>query len=347
MAKNKKAGSIPKDLTLFARKEVTVQFNWEDVEGGEIKHKVRPVYISDSANAKTKETGLAWASMGYGYFNYETRKWDTNKEPATIVETPNVPFSNLQIVTLEIRDKGGRAYKCKADIGDVKGAYFDMREDVLLDCMFQQGIQVGGIVEGPFIFARVNSQMKPIRIGSLLHELMIEATEHNEKATIEDYEIGGVYTNKKGEEAVYLGIGYSRTCKNWQSHYKNSSYQQYGRGEVESKYRVDLPRSEGYYYTTDGLTKSEKYHIFLEKGFTNNKKPTWACKSRYSETYSYSYVKLVKSPTYKTKTGQIEIDPWIMEWVFDRSKTTHVALHDNLSKEQGYTNPLYASILEA
>ena len=217
-----------------------------------------------------------------------------------------------------------------------------MREDVMLDCMFQQGIGVGGIVEGPFIFARVGSQMKPVRVGSLLHSLMIEATEHNEKAAIKDYEIGGVYANKKGEEAVYLGIGYTRTAKGWNTHPKERGWNT----ETELRYRVDDEQS--YYHTTDGISKSEKRHIFLEKAYPKEGDKNWARVSRYNkESWMKSYIKLVKSPTYKDKTDQIEVDPKIFDWVFDHTKSHHSMDMNNLSKEQGFRHPIYDHIPEA
>lgn len=341
MAQPKKSGSIPQNLTLFARDETHAGFRWEDVEGGDIKHKVRPVYISDSTNAKTKETGLNWMNQSYG--DYVDGKWITRKNIGTIIETPNTPISNIQIVTLEIRDKGGRAYKCMADIGSLKNAYFDMREDVLLDCMFQQGIQLGGVCEGPFIFARVDSQMKPVRIGSLLHTKMIEATEHNQKKAIKDYEVGGVYANKAGDEAVYLGIGYTRTAKGWNSHSKVGNWNY----RPNLKHRIDYPEEKNYYYTTVGISKSEKRHIFLEKAHANDGDKNWARVSRYNkESWRIAYIKLVKSPTYKDKTGQIEIDPKIYDWVFDLTKTRHTADLDNLSREQGFIHPIYSHLPE-
>lgn len=55
--KSTKFGSIPDKLTLFCRAPADVCWGWEDVEGGEISHKVRPVFISDASNKKTCESG--------------------------------------------------------------------------------------------------------------------------------------------------------------------------------------------------------------------------------------------------------------------------------------------------
>lgn len=209
--KNLKLGSIPEKLTFFIRNTKTaniVSWRWDDVEGGNKTFEVNPCYISDSDNKKTLETGKQWADSGY--YDYEKR--ETIKTGYKTFEIDNKPFKNIQIVTLEIRDKGGRAYKVCADIGEYKNLYFDMREDILLDTIFNLGIQPGGIIPGEFIFARVGSQMKPIRVGSFLHEKMIESTEYNEKGKCE-LEIGGIYSNKKGELSIYLGEYWCREPK--------------------------------------------------------------------------------------------------------------------------------------
>ena len=196
-----KLGNIPSKLKFFIRQPEKVSFRWDDIEGGERNFEVSPCYISDASNKKTLETGENWAKNR----NYSDRnlKFET-------LETNNEPFDNLRVITLEIRDQGGRAYKVVADIGDKKNLYFDLREDVLLDIIYNIGIQPNGLISGQFIFAKVGAQMKPIRIGSFLHEKMIEATKFDEKKVLSDLKIGGVYKNKKDEEFTYLGQYWTR-----------------------------------------------------------------------------------------------------------------------------------------
>lgn len=196
-----KLGNIPQKLKFFIRKPEKVSFRWDDVEGGERDFNVLPCYISDATNKKTLETGENWA---------KNRNYSDRNSKFETLETNNEPFTNLRVITLEIRDQGGRAYKVCADIGDKKNLYFDMREDVLLDSLFQVGIEKGGIIPGEFIFAKVGAQMKPVRVNSFLHEKMIEATQYDEKKPVADLEIGGVYRNKRGDEACYLGQYWAR-----------------------------------------------------------------------------------------------------------------------------------------
>lgn len=203
-----KQGNIPQKLTFFIRESQTISWRWEDIKEGSKEFEVNSCYVSDSDNKKTLETGKKWA--GEERWDYKSSKQINSK--FDILEFPNKPFNNLRIITLEIRDKGGRAYKVCADIGDKKNLYFDMREDVLLDSIFNVGINPGGIVPGEFIFARVGSQMKPIRVGSFLHDKMIEATEYNDKKVC-NLVIGGVYSNKKGDISIYLGQYWAREPK--------------------------------------------------------------------------------------------------------------------------------------
>lgn len=344
-----KLGSIPQKLTLFARPEEAVTWRWADVEGGEMSHEVRPVYISDSANKKTCETGLAWANQPGGY-------WEAGKDtpygkyvrikpaPEVFADIPNVEISNLRIITLEIRDKGGRAYKCMADIGPVKNAYFDMREDVLLDCMFQQGIVPGGICIGPFIFARVDTQMKPIRVDSLLFEKMVEATAFNKlKAlSVKDYKIGDVFEDKGGNQFIFIGTGFTRTVEIFKSYAYFPYYNPDGlilkEGEVLIPIVGTYPgRSEG--YRAGGMSESEPCYIFLEKFYYDRKK------EYIKPEYKYG-LKVVKKPSFREKVGKVSVSQEIIDWPFIKRdlKRPSYPNEDNLSKTQGYTHPFYTTI---
>lgn len=349
-----KSGSIPQKLTLFARSEEAVSWRWEDVEGGEISHKVRPVYISDSANKKTCQTGLSWASQPGGYWEPGAgttygKYIRTEPAPEVFADIPNVEISNLRIITLEIRDKGGRAYKCMADIGPVKNAYFDMREDVLLDCMFQQGIVPGGICPGPFVLARVDAQMKPIRVDSLLFDKMVEATAFNKLKTlsIKDYEIGDVFEEKSGNQFIFIGMGFTRTVKTWESYvYRTAYYTQYERPLKEGEVLIPFIRAdhdtrpdlrEG--FRAGGMSESEPCYIFLDK-FYFDRRDTYG-----KDRHKYG-LKIVKKPSFKEKVGKVSVSQEIIDWPFEGKNPTKPGYpnEDNLSKTQGYTHPFYTTI---
>jgi hypothetical protein len=115
-------------------------------------------------------------------------------------------MTGLRIIGLTFRGNGGRAYKVL--IGEKY--VFDLREDVLLDAMLNDGMGKNGTLFGSYIFASVGSEMKLIRVGSLLHAKMIETTVYKTKKKITKLEIGGIYTNATAT-VLYLGEVYTRT----------------------------------------------------------------------------------------------------------------------------------------
>ncbi len=299
-----KQGNIPEKLTFFVRNPIKVSFHWDDVEEGEEmtnvnKEEVLPCYISDSKNKKTLESGRSWAENDY---YYENNKRKTRGIFHTF-EVDNQPFTNVRIMTLEIRDQGGRAYKVCADFGPLSNLYFDLREDVLLDCMIHCGISKGALLTDNFIFAKIGASMKIIRVGSLLHMKMIDATDMKNAKPIEDLEIGGLYRNKAGDENVFMGkywikepvleeytdnsgVGWNvRTVKKFKL--KN-----YGKS-----YEVYVFHSPHMDYKTNEVEWFEK---------TGN---TWRKKG---EPLSFGF-NLVKSHSYKEKVKNVEIPDGFVE----------------------------------
>lgn len=188
-------GNIPQNLTLFIREPFSLRNNYEDSElqiGETIQ--VRPTFVSDVKNKKTLETGQKWAG-GYD--------WSWNKKIKFDVEegVMNAPITDVKIVGLEIRSEGGRAYKVV-----VNGKYYvDFREDVLLDTLLGPGVEPGGKLKGEFVWCKVNSEMKLVRVGSALHSALLKANEFDASKVVKDLEVGGIYLNKKGERFVYMG----------------------------------------------------------------------------------------------------------------------------------------------
>jgi hypothetical protein len=299
-----KLGNIPENLTIFIREETENTWTWKDVDAGKRLTKVRPCYISDATNKKTLESGETWA-----------KGWGSNGLPFSKLDVLNEPF-RLKIVTLEIRDEGGRAYKVCAEIGNFKNLFFDLREDVLLDCIFEIGIKKGGEINADFIFARIGSEMKPIRVGSLLHDKMIEATNFNKKEKCE-LVIGGMYSNKKGDKFVYLGQFYSRPVE-----VKKTSL--YGhRLEYEVK-----------------VAESQLYHVFNNSYFLRREslKDKW-----FENDIPFHFV---KKPTFKIMDGVIEIPSDYIQSVKNKldgklcdGNSEYYGMTMNMSSESGYVHP--------
>lgn len=186
---------IPEGITYVFRASREVAIGWDDIEETGTTARVDPAFPVETGNAKTLETAQRWA-VGW-----------SDKATAPSTEIPNEPIAKITIVNLELRDEGGRAYKVALPSIGGRTPYVDLREDVLLDAMLTNGVGVGGVLEGPFVWARVGSHLKLIRVGSVLHRHVVEADARGRLKIIAggDLQRGGVYSNKKGEYFVYLG----------------------------------------------------------------------------------------------------------------------------------------------
>jgi hypothetical protein len=196
------SGSIPAKLLIILSTPKMVGVEWDDLEEGNYETKkieVRPGFVSDIKNKKTIETGRKWAKQST--WDYEKKEYKTAS--VTELEADNVPKSGYRIVSLDIRQKGGRAWK----VVSPEMHWFDLREDVLLDLMIEEGVSPGGLINGAYIWARVGSEMKLVRYGSQLHEALINATARKNTKAIRrsDMVPGKIYELRNGSYALYLG----------------------------------------------------------------------------------------------------------------------------------------------
>jgi hypothetical protein len=198
-----KLGKIPKKLKFYCRPETKIGFRWSDVEfedpsAADIS--AIPVFIADAENLKTQKTAADWAGRGHWRGDPITGKRVNVSEPYTVSECDNLPVKSVRIIGLDIRGNGGRAYQALVD----EKYLVDMREDVMLDTMLNVGMGLNATLPGEYIFAQIASEMKLIRVGSKLHELMIETTSFGEKAPISKLIAGRIYASKT-KKVLYLG----------------------------------------------------------------------------------------------------------------------------------------------
>lgn len=203
-----KLGSIPEKLKLFVTPSRDVSFRWTDVEFEDTSASVAivsPTFVTDLENLKTQKTAKAWASRKHYAYDSDKGRHVELKETYYVQECDNSPRSDVRIIDLDIRGNGGRAYRAVVD-----GKYLvDMREDVILDTMINLGIGKNATLPGEYVFASVNSEMKLIRVGSLLHSKMVESTEFNKKKKIDVLVPGGIYRSKT-KTILYLGQFWTR-----------------------------------------------------------------------------------------------------------------------------------------
>jgi hypothetical protein len=188
-----KIGSIPTNIVYIYSNVRTID-----------KQEVYPAFISDACNKKTIETGKKWAEWKNYYKPDE-------QHGIFEFETSNDSITKIQILSLEKRGRGGRAYKVL--VHSDKLFYVDLREDVLMDVILEVGIDKKGFLKGSFIWACVDSEMKLIRVGSKLHKEMVDSTSlAKQKITKSKLEVGGVYSNKQ-KIAVYCGNFTTLICE--------------------------------------------------------------------------------------------------------------------------------------
>lgn len=202
MSISKFTGYIPPRIKYVQRAPREVSDYWEHdwLTPEELRRKgvlVSEAFPIDATNKKTLETAMSWA----GRRNY----YDKGPEIAPkITEVANDPIPTLEIVSLDIRSEGGRAWKVL-----IHGTYYvDLREDVLLDSLRNGSGVVRGELTGPFVWCIVGSHMKLVRVGSKLHDAVIEAGERRDSKNVTGAALkaGDIYENRKGEKFVFLGL---------------------------------------------------------------------------------------------------------------------------------------------
>lgn len=330
-----KQGSIPENLRFHVRGVSKVRFRWEDMEEAQQESKVYdvyPTYVADAANKKTNETGVKWANEAPYQLDPASGKWVKGKSNATTVDRPNDPIKSVKIMDLEIRGQGGRAYKVLID----EKYYVDLREDVLLDVIFECGIEKGGKLKGEFIFAVVGSQMKLVRVGSLLHDKLIESTAVGKMKEIKQFVVGTTYVRKSGSY-VYLGVYNSRKILG------EEKVTNTGGGYSYRDKRTTVVTGKG---------PVEQYHLFAREDFVKGGKSDFC-------TY---YALIVKKPSsFKSVGAEYDIADKIPKWMATLRKTCggyftseqsqgyygesmihgEYCIAANLSAESDYTNPVF------
>ena len=192
-------GNIPAKLKLFVCDPIKITVNYDDCDiqiGNTFM--ASETYVSDADNKKTCETGANWAERASQKYNKTTNKYD--KGSYTVEEIDNAPIKNVVITSLEHRGQGGRAYKVIVN----DRYYVDLREDVLLDAILHVGINSGGKLMGEYLFAKVGSQMKLVRMDSGLYNELIKSTAMSNSTKVKNLKFGRIYESKQ-QKLVYLG----------------------------------------------------------------------------------------------------------------------------------------------
>lgn len=296
-------GSIPEKVTYIFS-------SMRKIDGEE----VCPAFISDSNNKKTLKTGFNWAEWKSYY--------QTEKVETSTIEVENIPVQSVQILSLEKRGRGGRAYKVLVEVANTK-FYVDLREDILLDTLKEAGISKNGYLNGKYIWARVDSDMKLIREGSKLHEEMKESTRLNSvKISKSKLEIGGIYENKH-RTMCYLGEYATIDCsiqelfkekieKIWCSGYFGNRERYFNHEfKIVEKVQLWIPIHAHSGFADYLYNSKEKYKLFTL--LNSEKDISLLTLEECIKKLSSNDFEIVKSKTVKTKIGQVEIPSDLLE----------------------------------
>src|SRR5579885_3656062 len=293
-------GSIPEKITyVFSdQQEVAVGCEWdiswyddEDEDAPKtVKQKVTPAFPVDSKDDKTMKRAIDWATQDG--WDYTTNKRKVKKHDTKEVE--NQPLNHVKVLSLEERGNGGRAYKALID-----NFYVDLREDVLMDTLLQAGVEPGGLLKGEYVWAKMGSQMKLVRVGSELHRLIVEFDSKKDMKPVGkgDLEVGGVYQDRKKNKAIF--VGYVNTVV-FKSKSDKPSYQRRGEKVTFDFTHKPIKKAMLFYEVYD----FEK----LEKNIKEMKKS--------ERDYSY---KIKKSHTYIEKVGSVKIPDDIVEFLRNKA----------------------------
>lgn len=286
-----KQGNLPTNVIYYARKPEVVSFNWDDDDESEAEAvaTVRPVYISDADNKTTQNTGKCWAG-----------------KDAQVITRDNIPL-DICIINLEHRGNGGRAYKCIVD-----DYYCDLREDVLIDTIRNCNIK-RGVPACKFVWGKVKSEMKLVRVGSALHTALLEANELNALTTVATnaLKVGDKMQSKNGQVGIFLGF-----CDNIRgvvNHPDCRNHYVYGNVRSDRSHLANLiPQSRIMcWFECDADEANKSFNalfnvpIDVQPGYTFDR--------------GLYHIKFKKSHSYKVKLGTTEVPKDVFEQIHRRA----------------------------
>lgn len=272
-------GYIPTHIIFISKPIETIDNEWEDGAGVINSFEAAPTYVA--TNEKTKESGMYWA-QGY----------NTTKRGIKVTEAENKPFKSLRITSYEKRREGGGAFKAIAD----EKWYVDLRTDTLLDILVNHSVNNGEVQGAEFVWARVGSQAKVVRVGSSLHAQLVEATQLDQTKApkASDLKPGDVYEAKNGDRAVFLGWVSTLQMKHEGSTSFSSPYiDPYTRGP-SSEHEVEFKRVP-------------KIQCWYEYSTSYEDKPA----QKVLNEWLWFRVKLKKTNSFKKRLDSVQVpDDW-------------------------------------
>jgi hypothetical protein len=212
----RRAGNVPNDVVYFSKGETTDR----DLLGNTIT--VRPTYPAYRSSSSRMKSGKEWAEKpSYRYVN---GKHVADPVKAEEIDGGDNFVDRFQIIRLEQRGNGGRAYK--AVVGR-EALLVDLREESVMDIIAHDGMGPNGVVVGEFCWVVDGSEMKLMRRQSKLVQDVLNSLA--EKATLtkvkmKDLKFGHLYQTKQGGKHLYLGAVGARDWVVPQTQYGSWNY---------------------------------------------------------------------------------------------------------------------------
>lgn len=225
-------GYIPSEVLWVYSGPKKATNHWDQVEKGSFSP---ATVIPVSVAIPDDENSLAFAR------DYATRlSYDFNDRTKKVAEIKEVLMENKPTTGFKFFGLGTR-YTDNKPVGRVTypnfdktqpDLYFDLWQDILVDLLRTEGVDPNGFIRGSYVWGRINSEVRLIRVGSELYEALIESGERVILASIPKAKLvpGRVYENKQGNVAVFLGLVDTKELgltwpngkSSWYNHYYNT-----------------------------------------------------------------------------------------------------------------------------
>ncbi len=174
------SGNISENIVVIHKLPIAITNN------NGIKESVKPALFIDSDSYLIINTAIKWAGQNY---------------QKLVIK--NKPMVDLRIVAKESKNGGPSIYK----VVDTDGYYFDLHDDVLMECIMDDGIKPSGILTGAYIWAKLGSSMKIVKVGSSIYNALTRSTNRKKLPKIDnkDLKAGNVYMTRSGRRYIYMG----------------------------------------------------------------------------------------------------------------------------------------------
>lgn len=159
-----------------------------------------PAIASDSKNKQRIESSKK-----------NIKQYYHSKEPLE-EEIDNQPFDNVRYIGHGWKDVGnGTSYKVMLPSKQV----VDLSEEMMHVILTTIGISEGGILNGEYVFGKVNSDTTLILVGSNFYNSGMEEKKFKTKeSAVTNPVIGKIYKIKNNQLVLYCGTVFTKTLKN-------------------------------------------------------------------------------------------------------------------------------------